>query len=81
MDITMGMMRNLGLMIHHMMNPSEVSPDSSVHEKNTVIVQQNMDVQEEKINENVTVRRTIIEEIELRKPNESASNDGDRIRH
>jgi len=52
--------RNMGLMVHHTLKPVKQS-DKQVLSKTT---------EEKKIDKNITLRRTTIEEVEIRRENE-----------
>jgi hypothetical protein len=53
------LMRNTGLLIHHTIKPAKSSDKKVVSKK----------VEEEKINDKVTIRRTTIEEVEVTRDN------------
>lgn len=50
--------RNMGLMVHNIRNPDGAEVQKTVTQKS---------VEEKKINETTTLRRTVIEEVEIKK--------------
>jgi len=69
----MGLMRQIGLIVHNLVKPVKDQPDGARIEKSRK-------VEEEQIDENVTLRRTTIEEIEIKsggKPEEDKAEDKD----
>ncbi len=58
-------MRNLGLMVHHVRHPDADSEAGTKRELTRSVA-------EEKVSESVTLRRTTIEELEIRQPEKPA---------
>ena len=58
------LMHNTGLMIHHVVKPIKKDSDKKVVSKT---------VEEEKVNDKVILRRTTIEEVEIKRDDEAKS--------
>jgi len=55
----MGLMREMGLILHHLFKPVKKDDPKVIHSQASV--------EEKRVSETTTIRRTVIEEIEVKK--------------